>query len=291
MLLCKYLESDGCLDIINNQLLKATDPVTFNDPFEMYPGIIGKPDKGKTLQYLYNDLLPRLSSATKKALPDFNGKFVLKNDDAFSKKVEQNLKPGLMEEIYKGLERASQTLRIICFCEPNEIEEGDDILLWSHYGDKHKGIRIFFETDFIKILSTNLFQVVYSFDRACIDITDLNSSVFNKNVEDAYRNTFKTKNKSWFYEKEVRWLINLQECIQENGHSFIPLSPDAVQRIDFGCKCEKDKIISILNSILNNNAYRHVKLYKALVHEHKFSLNYEEIEEDREIDQVENFLD
>jgi hypothetical protein len=183
------------------------------------------------------------------------------------------MKPGLKREIENGLERASQTMRIICFCDPKEIKDGDDILLWSHYGDKHKGVRIFFETDDIKIFSTSLFQVVYSPERACIDITDPNTSAFNKNVEDAYRNTFKTKNKSWEYEKEVRWIIDLKECHQENGLSYISLSPKAIQRIDFGCKCDNDKSVSILI----NNAFRHVKLYRALVHEHQFSLKYEEI--------------
>jgi len=274
MILCKYLDSAGCLDIISNQRLLATDPITFNDPFEMYPGIIGKPDKDKALRYLHNGLLPRLSSAAKEALPDFDGEFILRDTDAFSKRVERNLKPALKEEIEKGLERASQTIRIICFCDPDRIKyDGDDILLWSHYGDKHKGVRIFFETDDIKILSTNLLQVVYSFERACIDITDLSASAFNKNVEDAYRNTFKTKNKSWEYENEVRWIINLKECRQENGHSYIPLSSNAIRRIDFGCKCKSDTI----RSALDKNAFRHVKSYKALVHEHKFSLNYEEI--------------
>jgi len=181
------------------------------------------------------------------------------------------LGPALKDEIDRGLERASQTLRIICFCDPDEIKEGDDILLWSHYGDKHKGIRIFFETDEIKILSANIFRVVYSLDRASIDITDL--SELNKRVEDAYRTVFKTKNKSWGYEQEVRWIINLQECSQDNGCSYIPLLSKAIRRIDFGCKCQRDEIISILD----NNAYRHVKLYKALVHEHKFFLNYEEV--------------
>jgi hypothetical protein len=273
MILYKYLDSAGCLDIIKNRRLLATDPITFNDPFEIYPGITGKPDKDKTLSYLHNDLLPRLSSAIKEGLTDFSGRFVLRDDDTISKIVEQNMKPGLKREIENGLERASQTMRIICFCDPKEIKDGDDILLWSHYGDKHKGVRIFFETDDIKILSTNLFQVVYSLERACIDITDLSTSAFNKNVEDAYRNTFKTKNKSWEYEKEVRWIINLKECRQENELSYIPLLPNAIRRIDFGCNCESDTIISILD----NNAYRHVKLYNALVHEHKFSLNYEEI--------------
>lgn len=263
----------GCLDIINNRRLKAADPITFNDPFEIYPGLIGKPDKDKMLRYVNNDFLPTLSSATKEALPALNGEFRLRDPDAFLRRLERDFKPALKTEIEKGLQRASQSMGIICFCDPNKIKEGDDILLWSHYGDNHKGVRIFFETDDIKILSTNLFQVVYSLERARIDITDLSASAFNKNVEDAYRNTFKTKNKSWEYEKEVRWIINLKECHQENGLSYIPLSPKAIRRIDFGCKCDNDKSISILK----NNAFRHVKLYKALVHEHKFSLNYEEI--------------
>ena len=276
MILCKYLDSKGYLDIINNQRLLATDPTTFNDPFEMYPGIIGKPDKDKTLRYLLNDFLTRLSSATKVAEPDFKGEFVLRDEDAFSKKVEQNMKPGLEREVKNGLERASQTMRMICFCDPKEIKDGDDILLWSHYGDKHKGVRIFFETDDIKILSTNLFQVVYSLERACIDITDLSASTFNKNVEDAYLNTFKTKNKSWEYEKEIRWIINLQECIQEDGRSYIPLSPKAIRRIDLGCKCKSEKVIPLLKEY--GNAYQHIKLYEALVHEHRYSLKYKEID-------------
>lgn len=272
MILCKYLDSAACLDIIKNQRLLATDPTTFNDPFEIYPGIIGKLDEDKTLRHVRNDILPRISSATKEALPDFGGEIVLGDTGAFLERVERDLKPALKGEIDNGLERASQTIRIICFCDPDRIKyDGDDVLLWSHYGDKHKGIRIFFETDEIKIVSTNLFQVVYSFDRASIDITDL--SEFNKRVEDAYRTVFKTKNKSWEYEQEVRWIINLLECSQEKGRSYIPLLPKAIRRIDFGCKCQSDEIVSILD----NNAYKHVKLYKALVHEHKFSLNYREV--------------
>ncbi len=261
MILCKYLGSDG-LDIIKNQRLLATDPIILNDPFEMYPGIIGKPDKNKTLRYFYNDLLPKISSTTKAALSDFD-------DDAASKNVERDMKPAIMKVIEENLMIASKTLRIICFCDPSKIKDGDDVLLWSHYGDKHKGVRIFFETDDIKILSNNLFPVSYSFERASIDITD--TAEFK--TEDAYRTIIKTKNKSWEYEQEVRWIVSLRECRQEDGRSYIPLLPNAIRRIDFGFRYEGDKIISILD----NNAYRHVKLYRALVHEHKFSLNYEEI--------------
>lgn len=262
------MDSAGCLDIIRNRRLLATNPITFNDPFEINPGIVGKPDKDKILRYFHNDLLPRLSSAVRVALPDFNGEFVLTDDDAVSKKVERDLKASLMAEIEKGLDRASQSLRIICFCNPNKIKnEGDDILLWSHYGDKHRGVRIFFETDDIKILSTNLFPVSYSFERVSIDITD--PGEVTKRAEEAYRTILRTKNKSWEYEQEVRWIINLEECTQDD-RSYIPLEPKAVRRIDFGCKCESEKIIPLLTD--DDNTYQHVELYKALVHEHRFSL-------------------
>ena len=191
------------------------------------------------------------------------------------KNVEQNLRPALMEEIEKGLKRASQTLRIICFCDPNKIKnEGDDVLLWSHYGDKHKGVRIFFETEDIKIISKNLFPINYSFERASIDITDPRE--VTKRAEEAYSTILKTKNKSWEYEQEVRWLINLEECTQENDRSYIPLEPKAIRRIDFGCRYEGKRIIPLLKD--DNSVYQHVELYNALVHEHKFSLKYEKID-------------
>lgn len=274
MILCKYLDSAGCLDVIRNRRLSATDPTTFNDPFEIKPGIIGEPDRDKTFRHLYDNLLPGLSSAIEKALPDFDDKIVSIDHDAAWKIIERDLKSDLMETIEKGLERASQSLRIICFCNPNEIREGDDILLWSHYGDKHEGVRIFFETDDIKILSTNLFAVSYSSERASIDITDPSELI--KQADDACRRTFETKNESWEYEKEFRWVINLKECKQKGNRSYIPLESKAVRRIDFGCRCENEEIMPFLRD--DDNAYQHVKLYKALVHEHRFSLEYKEID-------------
>ena len=54
MILCKYLDSTGCIDIIRSQRLLASNPITFNDPFEINPGIIGEPDKGKILSQDYH---------------------------------------------------------------------------------------------------------------------------------------------------------------------------------------------------------------------------------------------
>jgi hypothetical protein len=275
MILCKYVDSKGCSDILTNRRLLATDPITFNDPFEVLPGITGTPDKNRTLTYLHSDLLPRLSAAVGTAVPGFNEKFVLRDEDSVWRKVAHELGPGLRREIENGLERASQSIRIICFCDPDRIkDEGDDVLLWSHYGDKHRGVRIYFQTDSIAIRSRNLFPVTYSPERPSIDITDPGEMVGK--AEEAYRTTMRTKNKSWGYEGEVRWIINLRECKLENGRSYIPLEPIAVQRIDFGCNCDIDKIVPLLKG--DDNPYQHVKRYMASIHEYKYALQYHEFD-------------
>lgn len=275
MILCKYVDSNGCCDILTNRRLLAADPRLFNDPFEVLPGITGTPDKTRTLGHLYSDLLPRLSAAVGTALPGFDGKFVLRDEDSVCKKVAQELGPSLRREIENGLERASQSMRIICFCDPDGIKnEGDDVLLWSHYGDKHRGARIFFQTDSIGIRSRNLFPVTYSLERASIDITDPGEIVGIS--DEVYRTTLRRKNKSWGYEAEFRWIVSLPECKLEDGRSYVPLEPTAVQRIDFGCRCDSQRIIPILRG--DDNPYRHVKLYKASIHEHKYALQYDEFD-------------
>jgi hypothetical protein len=258
------------LDVIKNNRLLASDPMTFNDPFEIMPGLIGTPDRTQTLEEVQN-VLSRYSSAVRQVIPEFDGQFVLPDKDAVFANIEQNLKPGLQQEIVAGLQRASQTIRIICFCDPGKLKDEDDVLLWSHYGDGHKGARIFFETDGIKTYSTNLFAVNYSHDRACIDITNPGNIITEADA--AYRKTFQTKNKNWEYEREVRWIINLVECIQKDRHSYIEFKPHALRRIDFGYKCESKADVK---SLLEDD-YRHTELYEASMHESKFSLVYKKV--------------
>jgi hypothetical protein len=244
----------------------AANPVDFNDPFELYPGIIGEPDREKMSHYWHNNLRPRLSPEIIQRLP---------NDltDAAWERIRQTYKPGAKEEIVKSIQYASETLRIICFCDPSKIKDGDDILLWSHYTEGHKGVRIFFETDDIDIQSNNLFPVNYSFERARIDITDPN----NDAPEKAYKAVTVTKNESWNYEHETRWIISRQECRDDkDGHSYIPLPPKAIRRIDMGCRCGISK--EILSLRKESKDYKHIELYNASLHEYRFSLSYDKID-------------
>ncbi|MDD5109555.1 MAG: DUF2971 domain-containing protein [Candidatus Omnitrophica bacterium] len=272
MIVCKYINSQGCLDILKNKRLKASDIRLFNDPFEFLPGVDRSPDMSKTFKHIQEDFLPRLNSGVKQVVTDFDGKFIINDFPTMFKRIVENLEPSLIKEIENGIERASKTTRVICFSDPNLVNEPDEILLWSHYADKHRGARVFFDTNDIKVKSTNLFVVEYSVDRMKIDLTDLGMLVSQS--EEAYKNTFKTKNISWKYEHEVRWIINILECFQEGEDCYIPLLPNAIRRIDFGCRCENN---GILSEIANKEIYNHLKLYEAKIHKSKFCFDYASI--------------
>lgn len=264
MILCRYTTCERCAEIIENQRLYAANPIDFNDPFELLAGIIGEPDREEMSEYYRKNLRPRLSLQQQQMLPDGL------TEEAWET-IQETYKPALKEEIEKFHRNAGEALRVICFCDPEKIKSGgDDILLWSHYAKEHRGVRIFFETDHIQTLSTNLFPVVYSPERVHIDITNPN----NDDIEEKYRAVIRTKNKSWQYEQEVRWIISKQECSNDSGKTYINILPTAIQRIDFGCRCDSENIA--LTALKENKAYKHVKLYKTSVHEHRFSLNYNE---------------
>lgn len=268
MILCRYTTSDRCIEIIKDQRLYAANPVVdFNDPIELFPGIVGEPDREKLSHYWRNDLRPRLSPVQQQ---------LLQTDipDEAWERLQRTYRPRLKEAVEENIQDASERLRIICFCMPDNIDDGDDILLWSHYADGHKGVKIYFETKDIKIQSTNLFPVTYSVNRPRIDISDPK----NDNAENVYKAILKTKNKSWHYEQEVRWIISKLECLNIDGNLFIPVSPEAIRRIDMGCRC--NKIDRIFSELKKNESYKHIKLYKTSVHEYKYSLDYNELDLD-----------
>jgi len=270
MILCRYTTSERCIELIKDQRLYAANPVVdFNDPFEFCLGTVGEINREGLDRYYRNDLRPRLSSDLQKKLPED-----LTNEawETLKPTYKQKRKQDNEESIKDAVEK---TIRIICFCDPDKIKNGgEDILLWSHYANGHKGVKIYFNTEHIKTISENLFPVFYSEERPGIDITDPN----HENAEEVCRSIIQTKNKSWHYEQESRWIIHRDECIKENGRMYIPFLPEAIRRIDLGCRCNKrEDIMAVLKE---NKAYKHVKMYDALVHEHKFALEYKEIELD-----------
>ena len=91
-------------------------------------------------------------------------------------------------------------------------------LLWSHYGDKHRGIALEFE-----VSEKRLHEVSYASKR----LRDIHNAAFrtSDSEEDVYR-LLTTKYMGWKYEEEVRAFVNLSDCIADRGMHFFPFNEE-----------------------------------------------------------------
>jgi hypothetical protein len=148
----------------------------------------------------------------------------------------------LMELFYRNhFERESNKLGIYCFTEvPN------DILMWSHYADSHKGVLI--EFDLVKLFRTltNKNKGI-SFEFDWVDyvncLPELNIGLITKNeLRAEFKKKFFNKLDKWNYEKEIRVLSTVKGKINFDTKSIIGIIK--------GCKMPSE-IFESLTAIIN----------------------------------------
>lgn len=101
------------------------------------------------------------------------------------------------------------TLSVCCFSKNN-----NNILMWSHYANDHKGVCLEFDVpDDDKDLKKDLIEVVYNNELTVIDNIKRDEKGHVKIRMDTDGKFLKTKFKHWEYEEELRKYI---KCKEEN---------------------------------------------------------------------------
>ena len=140
----------------------------------------------------------------------------------------------------------------------------DDNLLWSHYGDKAKGICIVFKKEeLIKSIDESLKDSYYTFHHDFVrykGVKKLTFKLIKNNNGFSYTNKhFYSKTKHWSYEKEYR--IVLKKKFKEWNHfvypydfiRIVPFSKESIHSIILGEKMDPENELLIYNIIQNNN--------------------------------------
>jgi hypothetical protein len=150
---------------------------------------------------------------------------------------------------------AKQVIRrkgIACF-----MSSCDNLLMWSHYADSHKGVCLKFDILEDASFFTPAKKVNYSRDYPEYDY------LTNKN--DFVNQMFFTKSEDWAYEGEVRVLKNIN-----GNYSFHPKS---LKEVIFGCKIsggDKSTLTKLIKA-----TYPACEFKQAVKDDRKFSLNFE----------------
>jgi len=138
-----------------------------------------------------------------------------------------------------------------------------DNLLWSHYGDKAKGICIVFKKDeLIKSIDESLKDSYYTFNHDFVRYKGVKKLTFklkNNNNGFSYTNKhFYSKTKHWSYEKEYR-IVLIKKFKEWNHFNYpydfmrmVPFSKESIHSIILGEKIDtQDK--QLIENIVNKS--------------------------------------
>ncbi len=135
----------------------------------------------------------------------------------------------------------------------------DNLLMWSHYADSHKGICVGFNPQKLidSICPTWVAPIQYSFEYPKISILEhpeqiLEILLFNKSID-------------WHYEKEIRYVKNTID-----GGCEIKIPVDTIEEIYLGCLVDADTEHSVME--IMTSKYPHARIIRYKKNELTFKL-------------------
>jgi hypothetical protein len=167
----------------------------------------------------------------------------------------------IMDKCFDGI---NTQYGIICFSE-----SCSEPILWSTYGDRHKGIVI--EFDIPK--GPSLEKVNYCCDRLTIDVENLRGGKISEDAKITFLECTFNKAIGWSFEKEWRLSVLLEKQYYDGANYWLKIDAlKYVKRIIFGEFCI-GAMQAKVERFLERTEYKHVLLAKA-----KRSLKTYEIE-------------
>lgn len=184
-------------------------------------------------------------------------------------------KKDLVSEVRRQWAEELTNLRLFCVCEIN-----DNLLLWSHYADHHRGVAVQFEC--LKELDVPLLAavpVIYSDEapgmateeewiKGALGLAPMNAA------DVAFGRIIGTKARVWEHEKEWR-VVGRRRPYENVGFEDCPFDPQEISKIFLGCNISEDDRKSIL--ALLAGPFAHVQAYSARQHPQKFKIEFERI--------------
>lgn len=148
----------------------------------------------------------------------------------------------------------------------------DDILLWSHYADAHKGFCVRFDTNILNVC----FQK-YSTGENLIDIREVEYvskfpilNVFEMNYEEIVVRQVTVKAMDWSYEKEFRAILYNSTNLRYR------FNPAALTEVIIGAQMPEKSRAQIISNLKNRNSS--VSVLQAKLKKGEFGLDFERID-------------
>jgi hypothetical protein len=259
MIIYKYVHP-ARIDILENTTIRFTQPSDLNDPFET-----------NVSDFEYRqDLIRQQTEENRRMFAGVGG-----DKDVADAIIADHFNNVLPERFKETIDKTTAILSL--------TEAPENLLMWSHYADQHRGFVIGFDTDneFFQdesIYLTPLRRMTYSDVRYQLPVGS--SPATDLNVATEWRNALLfRKSLAWKYEEELRLVsspynANMTKPAPEG--SRLPLClfnfpPDCIKRVILGAN------ISNLNREIISKVvrvkYPSAEFLQAVLDNHRFDLN------------------
>jgi hypothetical protein len=248
---------------INKLNLYAASSTRFNDPFDS--SIIVHLNQMKLPRQVYKESIASVIKKQYSILNRQSRKKIINNPK--SKKIfEGKLWVEEKKHIIKLIRHIQNNVGIISFAGNKE-----NILLWSHYADAHKGFCLGFDRDeyfeiSLKYAPTQFRRIIYTESLPAADIYSLLDEDLIFKIVYA---SLSTKSINWMYEEELRsFFLN-----QSNFN--LHFEPSCLKEIILGCNMPDSSKKEILEIAKEN--FSNVVIYQAEKHDEKYELLFRRI--------------
>lgn len=300
-LLYKFGSAKSALSILGSNSLWATDPMDFNDPFEILPAF---DDERREVALASRDRFGAITNSG--------------NLGSLSQSVGEDFPGfgGLNEECHGHFfPYVSERYRVICL-----NQDPSNILMWSHYGCSHKGIAIGFDVSkggFPRGSFSQGLPVSYVPNREKLKLpihgyyfkalrevessdlpngwvwhngVSLPNTVLEQQYADAIIQILRHKHEAWAYESELRFVYDLHDlnrsglkrekvstkCKPDIEKDVAHFTDEAIQEIKLGCYCPPEEAKALF-AMLSAGRFPHARLYMTELHHHEFKIRFREL--------------
>lgn len=275
MIVYKYQNQEGSKASIKNNCVLLKCPLDYNDPFDgLY--IVSEKERENAyklfLNYqIFKDLYDQF--VLKKRKPNrfkFYGRLLTKEIQLIAKEVKETSYYSTQKSIAKYNKFATKILGktykdirsdfnkmvddlidtfrgkalVSCFAQTNK-----SLLLWSHYGQSHKGACFEFEVD-----EREFRKIQYSEEIPVLQLSKAMSIYFGNEFNGKKVDTkdeslmfvlepLLTKSSDWLYENEVRCIFSIDQAdgrIVKDPSGRLLLKMPPIRRVYIGCRADKD---------------------------------------------------
>lgn len=268
-ILFKYVGSaQHHLDILRKRQIRFTQPDDLNDPHDCMPGVIPPKD----VAAFVDGVIAR--SALGGLLPGLGAQQQAHARGVLIAQYEADV-DALVERCFDIVRRNMNRAGVLSLTTSN-----DNLVLWAHYGDSHRGIVIGLRPGHAPLLKHpgesksegELLPVSYGPNRAVVAVDHIDLPV----------DVLFQKHDRWQYEDEWRMVRRLERCdvALKDGSGkerffLCEIDPVAVARVDVGEFASDETVAAVLEATAAGTPLAHVKVYRARMNAGRTALKFQ----------------